>query len=462
MGTNWRPDLSKAGRSKYKALADEIRAAVAGGQLASGAQLPPVREMAFQLQVTPGTVARAYTLLTDEGVLQAGVGRGTFVAEAATQVDDSLAWPQVLNLRSPLLPDVGQSQLLRDAMRSTADTMPAQEFLNYPVNHLDRRLDLPLRRALRRWMADLPIGNFTAEDIVLAHGAQNALILVMQTVLTGANPAVAVETLTYPGFRRAAELCRARVVGIPSDDEGPVVAELERAVREQGVQLFCTSSEVNNPTVRATSPARRREIAALATRLGLNVVDDDCYAIGPHVDESYHSLLPDLGWYISSLSKTLTPALRVGFVVAPQARVQDVARTAIYSYFGLSRPLTEITLAFMTDPRMLSVEAKTRARINELVRVTVNHLGGHNVTWKEDVPFLWVSLPAGWRTASFVRAAEAQGVMVKSAEEFVLRDGRPPHAIRIAVNAQVDIARYEAGIDQVRQLLDNPREEFTV
>ena len=172
MGTNWVPDLSKAGRSKYKALADEIRGAVAAGDLSSGAQLPPVRELAYQLSITPGTVARAYSVLTEEGVLQAGVGRGTFVAETSTQVDDSVAWPQVLNLRSPLLPDVGQSALLRDAMHSTADAMHAEEFLNYP----DRRMDLPLRRALRRWMDDLPIGNFTAEDMVLAHGAQNALL----------------------------------------------------------------------------------------------------------------------------------------------------------------------------------------------------------------------------------------------------------------------------------------------
>ena len=64
--------------------------------------------------------------------------------------------------------------------------------------------------------------------------------------------------------------------------------------------------------------------------------------------------------------------------------------------------------------------------------------------------------------AYFVRAAERQGVILKSAEEFVLRHARAPHAVRLAVNGQVDVARYEAGVVQVRQLLDNPREEFTV
>ncbi|SEP60917.1 PLP-dependent aminotransferase family protein [Thalassovita taeanensis] len=458
MDTKWQPTLNTVGRSKYKALADNIREGVAAGTLLSGDRLPPVRDLAYRLSVTPGTVARAYTVLTEEGVLQAGVGRGTFVAEAATQADSAHDWPTTLTLRSPQVPDMGQSQLLREAMQTCADSMTAQDLLMYP----SRMDDLPLRRALRHWMADLPIGNFTAEDIVLSHGAQSALMLVMQTVLRGPDPVVAVESLTYPGFRRAAELCRARVIGIGCDTEGPIVAELEAAVRDHGAQLFCTSSEVNNPTLRTTSPARRREIAALAQRLGLHVVDDDCYTIGPHRDESYHSLLPNLGWYVSSLSKSLTPALRVGYVVAPLDRVPDLARTAAFSYFGLSRPLAELTLAVMNDPRILSVAAKIRARINEMVRVAVNHLGGHNVTWHQDVPFLWVSLPQGWRASSFTRTAEAQGVIVKSSEEFVLRDARAPHAVRVAVNGLVDPARFEAGIIQLRKLLDNPREEITV
>ena len=210
MGTNWTPVLAAGGKSKYKALADNIRDAVAEGLLPSGEKLPPVRDLAYQLSVTPGTVARAYSILTQEGVLQAGVGRGTVVAGNQARADPAHAWPQVLNLRSPQLPDVGQSQLLRDALRETADTVVSEDLLSYP----SRAMDLPLRRALRRWMADLPIGAFTAEDMVLAHGAQSAISLVRQTCLRGSDPVVAVENLTYPGFRRAAELCRARVVGI--------------------------------------------------------------------------------------------------------------------------------------------------------------------------------------------------------------------------------------------------------
>lgn len=458
MGTNWLPDLSNAGRSKYKALANAIRDGVAAGELRNGEKLLPVRELAYQLSVTPGTVARAYSVLTEEGVLSAGVGRGTFVAETTTRSDPSHDWPQTLNLRSPLLPDMGQGELIRDAMHKTADTIGGRDLLSYPT----RAMDLPLRRALRRWMSDLPVGAFTAEELVLAHGAQNALLMVMQTVLKGPDPVVAVEDLAYTGFRRAAALCRARVVSVHTDDEGPIVAHLEKLVREEGVQLFCTSSEVCNPTVQFTSAVRRQEIAAMARRVGLHVLDDDCYSIGNHRAESYYSLLPDLGWYVSSLSKALSPALRIGYVVPPKSYVAELERTAHFSSFGLSPALSDLALHFMEDARLLSVAAKVRARINDLVRMAVNHLGSFDVAWNEDVPLLWVHLPDGWRTANFLHAAESSGVLVRGAEDFVLRDGRAPHAVRVAVNGMVDPERFEAGIVRLAELLDNPREEIGV
>ena len=85
------------------------------GQLDPGQKLPPVREMAHQMQVTPGTVARAYRVLIDDGYLEAGVGQGTYVKQLRASVlppDDA-----PLYLRSPRLPDVGQVDLIRRGFR---------------------------------------------------------------------------------------------------------------------------------------------------------------------------------------------------------------------------------------------------------------------------------------------------------------------------------------------------------
>ena len=83
MDTIWVPQVDPAIKPKYKAVVQAIRDALGSGALVHGAKLPPVRELGWKLEMTPGTVARAYTVLTDEGVLMAEVGRGTFVAEPA-------------------------------------------------------------------------------------------------------------------------------------------------------------------------------------------------------------------------------------------------------------------------------------------------------------------------------------------------------------------------------------------
>jgi DNA-binding transcriptional regulator YhcF (GntR family) len=75
MGTIWQPELPAGVSPKYKAVVAAIRAGITRGDLAVGDKLPPVRDLAWKLGITPGTVARAYTILTDEAVLMAEVGR---------------------------------------------------------------------------------------------------------------------------------------------------------------------------------------------------------------------------------------------------------------------------------------------------------------------------------------------------------------------------------------------------
>ena len=100
--------------------------------------------------------------------------------------------------------------------------------------------------------------------------------------------------------------------------------------------------------------------------------------------------------------------------------------------------------------------------MGEYVRVTVNALGGFDLNWAPDVPFVWLNLPSGWRAAAFSRAAEREGIQLRSADEFALRDGRAPNAVRIAMNGHVSLQRFEDAMLRLRALLDNPPEQISV
>ena len=471
--TKWTPKLSSATRSKYEALASAIRDGVADGQLGPGAQLPPVRDLAYRIGVTPGTVARAYRLLVDDRVLVAGVGRGTFVADRPSHVpvglssdlaqmpsltaDPAQEEPDLGYLVSPRMPDRGQAALMTRVLGELS-AQPTDILMRYPSRTTDR----VARAAFHATLDPEAIGSSQIDDIVLAHGGQNAVVMIMQTVLHGPAPAIIVDELSYNGFRSAAELCRAEVHSVPWDAEGPDPEVFAQLVRDHRVQLYCTAAEVCNPTTRATSPARRAQIARIARHHGVHVIDDDCYSRTRRVGPSYRALLPDLGWYLTSPSKSLTPSLRIGFALAPSSCAPALVRTATGHSFGISQMICHTYAAMMADPSLPGILAAVTARIAQDIACAVDTLQGYDLTWADGAPFVWLTLPAPWRAGAFADAAKAQGVVLKSAEAFVQRDSRMVHAVRIAVNGEISHDDFRNAMLRLRGLLDAPPARIAV
>lgn len=468
MDTNWSPNLSTFDGPKYKALAAALRDGVQQGALPPGMKVPPVRDLAYTLGITPGTVARAYSILTDAGVLEATVGRGTFVAGPARRPEPepiemdgvphgSGGVTREAVLVSPALPDVGQSRVIRDILADIA-AEPPSGLMHYPTREAFR----PAREAVIRWLSGTPLGRLTHEDIVLSHGGQNGICLAMQSILTGQKPVVLVEELSYPGFRRAAELMRAEAISVPMDADGLIPEALEEIARTHGAQVLCTSPEVHNPTNTFTPEPRRREIAAVCRRVGVQIIEDDCYRMGLSRAPTYRMIAPDLGWYVSSISKTVTPALRIGFVAAPEGRAAVLRRAAEHGFFGLAAPIADLAAKLLVHPEIERVMLDAGREFGRYIQCLVNHLGTQDLVWRRDVPFAWLTLPAGWRASAFCQAAATEGIRIRSAEDFAPRDANTPHAVRIAVNAQMPLERFEAAMLTLRRLLDNPPERIGV
>lgn len=471
MSTIWTPDVLDGTVAKYKAVMQLIRERIADRTLDAGDKLPPVRDLAWSLGITPGTVARAYTLLTDDGTLKAEVGRGTFVAKpdvktpllAEVPIEEDSATHNAeyqtrqVNLFSPHLPSVGQAGLIRKLLAEVAQDPPSG-MMHYPTRAGARAA----RVAAAQWLESTALGSVTEGDIQLSHGGQNAILLILQALLRGRRPAILVEELAYPGFRRAAELLRADVIPVAMDCDGVLPDALEHAIKTHDAQVFCTSPEVHNPTCGFTPESRRVAVAEVIRRHDLQILEDDCYRLGAAQAPSYRMLAPERSWYISSISKSVTPALRFGIAVAPKGRSALLRRTAEYSFFGLATPLTDLAAKLLVHPDLPDLMAKAREGIGTYVHSAVNVLGGYDLTWRTDVPFLWLRLPEGWRAGAFVQAAEAKGVRIRAAEEYAGRDSRAPHAVRFAVNAGVGLASFENAVMRLRDLLDNPPESISV
>ncbi len=465
--TIWHPDISQFPGPKYLALTRALREAVRTGMLPEGSQLPTVRDLAWRLQLTPGTVARAYQLATQEGMLAATVGRGTFVAARSPKLGPTQALyldrdktgtdAHLVDLRAPQLPDVGQVAALSAAMIKVAERL-GQDWIDYP----SQRNELALREAVVGWLGDRILGPFGADDIALTHGGQSAISLILLCCLRGDRPVVLTEELSYPGFRHAARLARADVVGIETDQHGMIPHALELACQRHGAQIICLTTEAQNPTTARMPPDRRAQIVEIARRFDLQIIDDDCYALAKSNWPSMRAMAPERTWQVGSLSKTVSAALRFGYIVCPHGMGPTGRLTAQHSFFALARPVSELCLELLTSGAADAIRAATYDELEGRLKATVNALGGFDLAWQPGVRFVYLTLPSGWRGTSFTRAAEAAGVLVRSADEYALIHARAPCAVRLAMAGNIPRGQFDAGIAKLAHLLLHPPTEISV
>lgn len=466
MDTNWKPDLAAFPGPKYQGLSRALREAIRAGHLPAGTQLPTVRDLAWRLNMTPGTVARAYALATQEGLLEATVGRGTFVASTSPRLGPtqplytervSGGTTGLVDLRPPQVPEVGQTEAFRTALRAMAETT-GQGWLDYT----SQRAELPLRTEIVRWLGDRILGPIGPDDVALTHGGQNAIGLIFDCCLRGDRPVVLIEELAYPGFRSAARAARAEVVGVEIDRHGVVPEALEAACRRHGPQVLCLTTEAQNPTTGRMPLERRADLARIARAFDLQILEDDCYSVAESNIPSLRALAPERVWHVGGLSKTISAALRFGYVVCPAGMGEAGRLAAQHGYFALSRPVSDLCLHLFRTGAAETIRARAQAEFAQRLQALVNRLGAFDLAWQPGVPFVWLGLPRGWRASAFTRAAEAAGVLVRPADEYALVGGRAPNAVRIAVAGNLPEEVYADAIDRLVKLLANPPGDLAV
>lgn len=466
MHTIWLPDLSGDEGPKYLALTRALRDAIRSGALPQGAQLPTVRDLAYRISVTPGTVSRAYQIATQEGLLEATVGRGTFVAAQRPRLGPTQSLftdrdPGVdagrVDLRSPQLPDVGQSEIFASILRKMSMNVGA-EWLDYTHQSGEE----PLRAAVVGWLAGRVLGPVSADDIMLTHGGQSGIGLILDCCLRGDRPVVLIEDLAYPGFRYSARAARAEVVAIELDDEGMRPDALEAACRRYGAQVLCLTPSAQNPTTARMSPERMAQIVSIARRYDLQIIEDECYFYTGSPLPALRAVAPERVWYAGSLSKSVSAGLRFGYVVCPSGMGPTGRLAAQHSFFALSRPLAELALELFVSGAANEIRGKVEAEFSDRMQMFVNRLGAFDLAWQPGIPFAWLRLPQGWRAYTFTRMAEEQGVLLRAADQYATSTGRAPNAVRLAVAGNIPRQQLDAGLAALAYLLPRPPHDMAV
>lgn len=427
----------------FQQIFDQIADRVRAGVFPAGHRLPPTRELAEALGTTRNTVVRAYEELAIAGFIHSTVGRGSFVAALARSAAGdgpvpatSMPWPSLVS-RAAQAESFGRAERLAGSaapadLVDMARMQPSEDLL--PVAAMRRCVEHVIKKSgaaalaygpregvgrLRRAIAEdlarqgVPAG---AEDVLVTTGSQQGLDLVVRTLVNPGDVVLA-DSSTYAGALNLLAAAGARVVAVTTDDEGPALADLERAARLSPKALY-TMPNSHNPTGACISAARREALVEWSRRCGVPLIEDD-YAADLNLDGEpppppMRALAADV-IYIGTFSKRLAPGLRIGFVVCPVHLAPRLLPLKHAMDLG-SSPLLQHALAEFLERGYLRAHlARTLPEYRRRRDALERELGAHlprGTRWhhpRHGVQ-LWLPLPAGTSPEAVFHEALRRGV----------------------------------------------------
>ncbi len=463
MGTNSGPELllvldREARRPLRAQLEDGLRDAVRSGRLPARARLPATRVLAADLGVSRRLVVDAYAQLLAEGYLLARPGAGTFVAETATAPSESTV---EVARRVPAFdffpgyPDLAtfpRSAWLR-AMREVLREVPDRDF-GYP----DPRGTPELRSAIAAHLRRVRGVVADPRAIVICSGAAQGFALLARAL---GEPRIAVEDPGLPPHRAIMIAHGASLVALPVDAEGASVPDLPSLARDGGpIDAVLVTPAHQSPTGVGLSPSRRAALLRWAGETEGVIVEDD-YDAEYRYDRpplaAMQGLAPDRVVYMGTVSKTLAPALRLGWLVLPQRLLDAVAGAKALSDGGCPT-LDQLALARLMesgayDRHMRTARRRYRARRDALVLALARHLPGARVTGLAAGLHAIVRLERPVDGLAIVSSARSHSVGVYPLG-YSFMEPRPVHDGLILGYANLTEPAIEEGIRRLAQALE--------
>jgi DNA-binding transcriptional MocR family regulator len=440
----WLSGLDRRGGPRYLQIADALEQALAEGRLKPGDRLPPQRELAAQLDVDLTTITRAYEEAKRRNLLEGRGARGTYAAAPKVEL------AQVLDLSMNLPPPpagVDFDKLLKQGLSQVLMRADNELLMTYHLGG-GSKSD---RSAGASWLAPM-FGKVDPEHVVVCPGAQAALAALM-LALSAPGDIIATEPTSYPGLRAAAAQFGRQVLAIDVDEHGMVPDALERACRQHRIRLLYLNPTLQNPTSATMPGPRRKQLAAAAVRCGVRIVEDDPYWLfADGAPPPLAHFAPRHVYYVSTLSKGLTPGLRIAFVLLPVPGEREMFLTAMRAFALMAAPLTAaLATQWIFDGSASSLlngvreEALARHNLARDILAGRPELAGQGL-------HVWLTLPSYWSSSELARAAAAEGLAVTPAEVFCVTPPAP-NAIRISLGSIKERKRLAAGLRRLSLLL---------
>lgn len=443
-------------------LVAAIRSRIESGAWHEGTRLLSSRDLAEQLGVNRTTVVECYAQLGSLGLIESGVGRGTFVrsrsvdgAAAVEHAGDPLRWEERLSRSRPLprLPAAGRDEPLVELARAVGHPTL------FPVERIKTALDRvfeqrgrellqypspagyePLRETLRQRLARHGV-DVARNEIVIVNGSQQGLDLVARLLLADGGTVVT----TQPSFAGALDLFRwhrAQIVGVPAGPEGLDVAALERALAAARPRLVYVVADRSNPTGLSLPVAAREALLARVQEARVPLLEDDWLAelrgAGEPPPLKAHDRLGQL-LYLGTFSKVLAPGLRLGWLLVPRELFEPLLALKKISDLATNAPaqavLHELLASGFIDDHARAIRRRFERRRQIVDAAIDRHFpAGIRPLRPHSGMVCWIELPERCDVARVVEEARNEGIDLAPGAPFDPQ-GRPVAAFRLSYSA---------------------------
>ena len=348
---------------------------------------------------------------------------------------------KIQQLLSSALP--GQAELLRTALRQLALSGDLESLLRYQPHGGRLHERASVARHLGRSGLNVP-----AEQVLIVNGAQHGLSVVLMALLQPGD-VIAVDALTYPGFKALALALHLELLPIPSTESGPDLDALARLCRRRSVRAVYSMPTLHNPLGWVMSLEQRQHLVAIARAHDLHIIEDAAYAfLVDNPPTSLADLAPERTVYVSGFSKSVAAGLRVGFIVAPAEKVSVLERIIRVTAWNAPGVMTAITSAWLDDGTVTRLESQKRKDAQARQLIADEQLAGLHRIRHPSSYFVWLPLSEDARADQVVAALAREQVSVSTAQPFAT-SAHVPHAIRLALGS-VGMTALREGLAKVK------------
>ena len=420
-------------KARYKAVVDRYAQAIRSGQLPAGSRLPTHRTLAAGERISLATATRVYRELEEMGLVSGETGRGTFVRDLALPpghgVDQQVVAADVvdLNFNYPSLPDQGDA--LREALRQLAMAGDIDSHLRYQphAGRLAERDIIARHLTCQHFAPD-------AENVLIVNGAQHGLAVTVMGLLRPGD-VVAVDALTYSGFKVLAALYHLELAAIPCRPEGPDLQALHTLCQQRRVRAVYTMPTLHNPLGWVLNTGQRQALADLARQHDLLIIEDAAYArLVSRPPPPVVSYAPERTVYVTGFSKNIATGLRVGVVISPPRYRPEIERAIRATTWNTPTLISSLICAWIEDGTVARFETQKRQDARQRQQVAREVLCGLPVVSHPDSYFVWLPLGEESRADRLANALMERRISVSTAEPFCV-SATIPQALRIALGS---------------------------